>query len=216
MKEKRYFCDLEEQKSNIMPIIVILFIILVGIIVAFISYNVLTNKFEYESDSYSEEDYEYLKKIAKNVVKDGESINLSAIPEDVAYYKITANNNEIILKLSLENNKDKVIAPSADITIKLSNKFDIISTKTNFSSKQEYVWYIKRDIVLISIASGIIAFFIVIFIAIIFEVLGSTISNKSKSHKKKGEKSFIRKREQCSRFLHKGYVSNKLIIKSTV
>ena len=183
MKEKRYFCDLEEQKS----IIVILFIILVGIIVAFISYNVLTNKFEYESDSYSEEDYEYLEKIAKNVVKDGGSINLSAIPEDVAYYKITANNNEIILKLSLENNKDKVFAPSADITIKLSNKFDIISTKTNFSSKQEYVWHIKRDIVLISIASGIIAFFIVIFIAIIFEVLGSTISNKSKSHKKKAK-----------------------------
>ena len=181
MKKKRYFCDLEEQKS----IIVILFITLVGIIVAFISYNVLTNKFESESDSYSEEDYEYLEKIAKNVVKDGESINLSAsaIPEDVAYYEITANKNEIILKLGLENNKDKVYAPSAYITIKISNKFDIISTKTNFSSKQEYVWYIKRDIVLMSIACGLSAFFIVIFIAII----GSTISDKSKSHKKKAK-----------------------------
>lgn len=184
MKKKRYFCDLGEQKSNIMPIIVILFSIFLGIIVAFISYNVLTNKFGYEFDSYSEEDYEYLEKIAKNVVKDGESINLSAIPEDVAYYKITANKNEIILKLSLENNKDKVFAPSADITIKLSNKFDIISTKTNSSSKQEYVWYIKRDIVLMSIACGYSAFSIVICIAII----GSTISDKSKSHKKETKK----------------------------
>ena len=183
MKEKRYFCDFWEKKSNTMQIIATLFIILVGIIVTLISYNVLVNKYEYEFDSYSEEDYEYLEKIAKNVVKDGKSINLSAIPEDVAYYKITANNNEIILKLSLENNKDKVFAPSADITIKLSKKFDIISTKTNFSSKQEYVWYIKRDIVLISIACGYSAFSIVICIAII----GSTISDKSKSHKKKAK-----------------------------
>ena len=186
MKKKRYFCDLGEQKSNIMPIIVILFSIFLGIIVAFISYNVLTNKFEYEFDSYSEEDYEYLEKIAKNVVKDGEGINLSisAIPEDVVEYDIVCDNNEIILKLGLENNKDKVFAPSAYITIKISNKFDIISTKTNFSSKQEYVWYIKRDIVLISIACGYSAFSIVICIAII----GSTISDKSKSHKKETKK----------------------------
>ena len=67
MKKKRYFCDLGEQKSNIMPIIVILFSIFLGIIVAFISYNVFTIKFGYEFDSYSEEDYEYLEKIAKNV-----------------------------------------------------------------------------------------------------------------------------------------------------
>ena len=190
MKEKRYFCDFWEKKSNTMQIIATLFIILVGIIVTLISYNVLVNKYEYEFDSYSEEDYEYLEKIAKNVVKDGESINLSAsaIPEDVAYYEITANNNEIILKLGLENNKDKVFAPSAYITIKISNKFDIISKKTNFSSKQEYVRYIKREIVGTSTSSGFMAFIVVAFIITIFDILGSTISDKSKSHKKEAEK----------------------------
>ena len=190
MKEKRYFCDFWEKKSNTMQIIATLFIILVGIIVTLINYNVLVNKYEYEFDSYSEEDYEYLEKIAKNVVKDGESINLSAsaIPEDVAYYEITANKNEIILKLGLENNKDKVYAPSAYITIKISNKLDIISKKTNFSSKQEYVRYIKREIVGTSTTNGFMAFIVVAFIITIFDILGSTISDKSKSHKKEAEK----------------------------
>ena len=190
MKEKRYFCDFWEKKSNTMQIIATLFIILVGIIVTLISYNVLVNKYEYEFDSYSEEDYEYLEKIAKNVVKDGESINLSAsaIPEGVAYYEITANYNKIMLKLGLENNKDKVYAPSAYITIKISNKFDIISKKTNFSSKQEYVRYIKREIVGTSTTNGFMAFIVVAFIITIFDILGSTISDKSKSHKKEAEK----------------------------
>ena len=121
----------------------------------------------YALNSYSVEAYEHLDEIANNVITKGVGIDLSELPDDVVKYEITAEGDEIIFKYYLDNNKDMVFAASANMTVKLSNDFSIISKKPNSSSEEEYVKSVKRSILM---SSAIIGCFIWIIIA-----FGSTI-----------------------------------------
>ena len=189
MKEKRYFCDYwfgesESMKGRIERIALILIssLILITFIGGIICYNVIMSNHGYELNSYSMKAYEHLDEIANNVIKKGVGIDLSALPDDVVRYEITSENDEIIFKYYLDNNKDMWFATSANMTVKLSNDFSIISKEQNFSSKEEYVKNIKIAISFYSIAIGIFAWFIIMVLSLIGCIISAFIS---KSHKNK-------------------------------
>lgn len=184
MKEKRYFCDYWFGRSGSMKrgtLIVISSLILItfgGII----GYNVIMSNHGYELNSYSVKVYEHLDEIANNVITKGVGIDLSALPNDVINYEITTENNEIIFKYYLDNNKDMEFVVSANMTVKLSNDFSIISKKSNYSSEEEYVKSIKFTIGFCSIMFGFFTGFIIMILSLIGCTIGAVIS---KSHKSK-------------------------------
>ena len=190
MKEKRYFGDywFGKSKSFKLAILFILlsliFILLIGSV---ISYNVIMSNYGYELNSYSVKTYEHLGEIANDVVKKGVGIDLSALPDDVVKYEITSENNEIIFKYYLDNNKDMVFASSANMTVKLSNDFSIISKETNYSSEEEYVKDVKFCIYFSIFFLSTIVVFVTWFILMIlcltvFKIVAFILS---KSHKNK-------------------------------
>ena len=140
------------------------------------------SNYGYELNSYSVETYKHLDDIANNVIKNGVGIDLSAIPDDVVKYEITSENDEIIFNYYLDNNKDMDFAPSASMTVKLSNDFIIISKKPNYYSEEEYVKSIRFAFYYSSVLVGVLA---LIIIMVVFHI-GCDISYFiSKSHKNK-------------------------------
>lgn len=179
MKEKRYFCDYWLGKSKSMKrerLILISSFILITFIGGIIGYNVIMSKHGHELNSYSVEAYEHLDEIANNVINKGVGIDLSALPDDVVNYEITSKNGEIIFKYYLDNNKDMKFAVSANMTVKLSNDFSIISKKPNYSSEEQYVKSIKFTIGFCSIMIGFFAWFIVMIVSLIGCTIGAFIS----------------------------------------
>ena len=180
MKERRYFCDYwyDRTITKILKMIIIP-LILIGIVGDIIGYYVIKCDYEYEFKAYSEEQYVYLADVANNVI---EERNLSAIPEDVAKYEITKENNEIILKFYLDNNKDAEFAKSANMTVRLSKDFNIISMEPNFSLEEEYVNSIKMRIITYV---GTMIFFLVIIIGFLLFIISMICVVISKKHKEK-------------------------------
>ena len=184
MKEKRYFCDYWFGKSESTKrevLIMLSSLILITFLGSIISYNVIMSKHGYELNSYSVETYEHLDEIANNVIKNGVGIDLSALPDDVINYEITSENGKIIFKYYLDNNKDMEFAVPANMTVELSNDFNIISKKPNYSSEEEYVKSIKFTIGLCSIMIGFFAWFIVIIVSLIGCTIGAFISQQHKN-----------------------------------
>lgn len=141
MKEKRYYCDWalsrSDEKSNRLISKVLLISLVVTAISSLIYYNIMMHNHGEDLEAYSESAYKYLDEIADNVIeKDG--INVAEIPEDVVEYEITYKDGEIIFKYGLDNNKGKVWATSASMTVTLSKDFKVLSKEPNFSSKEEY------------------------------------------------------------------------------
>lgn len=155
MKEKRYFCDywFGTEGSIKIPILIMLLSL---IVITFIIYNVLLLKHGNELDSYSESTYQYLDEIADNVIQEGVGINLLALPDDVVKYEITSENNEVIFKYYLDNNKGSEFDGSANMTVELSDNFEIISKKPNYSSEEDYIKNIKYNMTFLSVITGLL------------------------------------------------------------
>jgi len=143
MKEKRYYCDWalstsDKKDKRLFNKVMFISLVVVTVVSSVIYYSIIMHNHSEDLEAYSESAYEYLDKIADNVIsKDG--INVSAIPKDVVEYEITYKDGEFIFKYSLDNNKGKDLATSASMTITLSKDFEILSKEPNFSSKEEYV-----------------------------------------------------------------------------
>ncbi len=182
MKEKRYFCDYWfGEPTKVTTLILISSLILITFFGSIIGYNVIMSNYGYELNLYSVETYEYLDEIANNVIKKGVGIDLLSLPDDVVKYEITTENDEIIFKYYLDNNKDMAYAVSANMTVKLSNDFSIISKKPNYSSEEEYVKSIKYDIGRDSILIGFFAWAIIMCLILIGGTIGAYISRSHKS-----------------------------------
>lgn len=184
MKEKRYFCDYwfgTGCSGKIDRLIMFLSIIFITSIGSIISYNVLLSKHGNELDSYSESTYQYLDEIADDVIQEGTGINLLALPEDVVKYEITSQNNEVIFKYYLDNNKDLKFAVSADMTVKLSDNFEIVSKEPDCTSEEDYIRNIKGSMIFWSVILGIIIWFGVMLVAIIGATIGAFISKANKN-----------------------------------
>ena len=117
MKEKRYFCDFWNALSNVDSgkgfLSAIGLWVIVWYFICCILNTVITAKYGYELGLYKESTYNYLYKIAENVIQEGKGLNLSAIPDDVVKYEIIYEGDEIIFKYYLDNNKDAKLAKSA-------------------------------------------------------------------------------------------------------
>lgn len=177
MKEKKYFYDwlFPANKACWETGIKLL---IIGIISFFISYNIIYYNFTipyYEEalNSYDADAYEYLYEIAENCIVDGKGIVESAIPEDVIEYDIHKTKDGITFKYILGNNEGIELASQAVMSIELSNSYEILSQKPNYSSEEEYVKVIKGRIkyntsFLAVLTAGVILL-IILFIAAISE-----------------------------------------------
>lgn len=184
MKEKRYFCDFVfgtlDKKGKWITTLILLISLLVIIPIAIFYYNAYTSKHDYALNSYSASAYEYLDEIANNVIAEEVGINLLAIPDDVVKYEISREDNEIIFKYYLDNNKDIEFASSATMTIKLSNDFNIISKEPNYSSEEEYVKSVKSSITFLSAAYGFLTWLVIWIILLIVMLIGGLVSQARK------------------------------------
>lgn len=185
MKEKRYFCDywFGTGGSVKIPIIIILVSLIVIILVSsLVCYNVLLSKHGNELNSYSESTYQYLDEIADNVIQEGTGIDFLALPDDIVKYEITNQDNGIIFKYYLDNNKGSEFAVSANMTVELSDNFEIISKEPNYTSEEDYVSDIKGDMIWLSFMIGVMIWVGVIIVALI---VCTIVAYVSKANKKK-------------------------------
>ena len=169
MKEKRYFCDYwNELNSNSFRVwlIIIVSIVIIVSISGIISYNLIMSEHGHELNSFSEDNNKYLDEIANNVIQEGIGIDLSSIPEDIREYEITKENDGIIFKYYLDNDKDMTYAVSANMTVELSDDFNIISKKTNYSSKEDYQNDVKIVMIFTSIMIGVLIWLVTIVLVV--------------------------------------------------
>ena len=194
MKEKRYYCDwaLNSSKkdfclfSKVLPI----FLIVVTVVSSFIYYNIMMHNHIEDLEAYSENAYKYLDEIADNVIgKNG--INVAAIPEDVVEYEITYKDGEIIFNYSLDNNKGKLFAASASMTITLSKDFEILNKEPNFSSKEKYVKDSKTNFCISTFIFGVSTLFVMAVVVGVVMLVALPISIIHKKNDIKKE-SFIK------------------------
>ncbi len=194
MKEKRYFCDWcssrsqkEITRATLKLSITFIALIAISIIFGFIYDHIMTRNQSEEVEANLESANEYLDEIADNVIgKDG--INVGAIPEDVAEYEITYKDDKIIFKYSLDNNIEYGIFSSfsPSMTVTLSKDFEVLSKKTDFSSKEEFVKYHK-----IAVCGFIAAYGLIIWLTTLFAfvIMIMPVANAiSKKHKERDMK----------------------------
>lgn len=91
-----------------------------------------------KEEGYSEKSYEYLNKIADNIINEDVGINVALIPLDITEYEITYKNEEIVFRYQLDNRGREWSTP-ASMEIKLSENFEILKREPNFHSQEEYV-----------------------------------------------------------------------------
>lgn len=119
-----------------------------------------------ELNSYSESSYELLDNIVDNVICEGE--------------EIVGSDNEIIFKYCLNNNKGMKFATSADMTVVVSDNFEVISKTSNYSLEEEYVDSIKAEMFAVSAVCGTIDGIVLTTILGVICVSAATISFRKK------------------------------------
>lgn len=184
MKEKRYFCDF--WFGTALPFkhftaLIILSMIGLTIICSIISYGIISLKYAYELDSYSESTYQYLNEIADNVISEGQGVDLTAIPSDVVKYEIVREDGIITFKYSLDNNKGMQFATSAHMTVELSENFDIVSKHPSDMSEEQYVRDIKVTMALMAFVLGLLITVLISFAAVIGSTIAAGISSIKKN-----------------------------------
>lgn len=128
----------------------------IGIVVDEMIYQIIVSQNEVALNSYSEETYQYLNKIAEKTIAVGEGIDILEIlnyedPEKedapkVIRCEILYVGEDIILEYSLDNNEGINFAYQASMQIKLSKELKVMSRKPNFSSEEEYIEAVKQNI----------------------------------------------------------------------
>lgn len=184
MKEKRYFCDVwygpveKGERTSFVIVVALLGFILIS---SFINYSMLLSKYENELNSYSTSAYQYIDEIADEVIQEGEGIDLISLPNDIVEYEVTRENKKIIFKYYLDNNKGMEFAESANMTVKLSDEFEIISKVPNYSSEEDYISHIKSDMRFLAIMRSFIICVILMLVGIIVAGIVAHISKVNKN-----------------------------------
>lgn len=141
MKEKRRF-RVSFIGDNIIfktPLMFPLLCITLAVIFSQAFYTQYMNKYAEELYSYSVHTYDRLVNIYNDVIQEGTGIDLSALSKDVVSHKITQKSDEVIFKFSLDTNSNIPLAPSASMTVKLSNDFNVISQEPHYFSAKECI-----------------------------------------------------------------------------
>lgn len=127
MKEKRYFCDWYNDVilNNKWFYITVVCLCIISCI---ITYNVCKVKYNQEVANTSESDYEYLIDVINNIYdKDGNSIILRNIPNDVTISNMDIDSEGIAFTCTLNKNFHYISNPYVFVSASSSsNKIDII------------------------------------------------------------------------------------------
>ncbi len=184
-KEKRYFADWidENNPSKYEYSVILIIIILPFIISVIINYKMDMSECSYAMDSYPVDTCKYLKEIGTTTIKDG-YIDTSLLPNDVLKYNISYNkySENTIYTYSLDVNNNLRFIPTPQMTITLSNEYEILSEDSEYSSKEKYVNSIKTSIY---VDTFIMGFCFGIFVVLSYLIIGFIAYQISKAHKKR-------------------------------
>lgn len=129
MEEERYNYNFEK-----LGVVFGIFFIVLTPIISLIYYNIFVDVCDKNSRATYESTYEYLDKIANNVIeKDG--INIDAISKEGVKYKITHKDGKIIFNYSIDNDKQSAFT-NGSMTVILSEDFQILNKKADISLKE--------------------------------------------------------------------------------
>ena len=170
MKEKK---NRSCEKRNIILAIsliigVLIFLAAPGII-TIIRYEIVLGEMQDEIESYSPDTYEYLLNAANNIFKEDKVINLNAKPENIRIEVLEKREDKYICELLLDEEMANQYYPIATITVELSENLEILSTKSDYSSKEEFEQAFRSNIMddsiefatLISVAELLIIFAVI-------------------------------------------------------
>ena len=129
-------------------------------------------KYQEHIESYSYETYEYLLEVAENLFrKDQTIIDIKSKPDDIIIDKFKIQDDKYICKLHWDINKDLKYCPTADINIELSNKLEVISVTSNYSSEEVYkdafkeeIESVSQDIYLYGLAAELLLVCVIMFL----------------------------------------------------
>ena len=191
MKEKRYFYDWFREPVdkffNYFAIVSLVALVIIGVIAGLVSYTVMKHKYQEELNYYPEQITEHFEKVISDVIKEGDRIDINAIPKDSYKYKINYEDEEIsFVYYWREKNYDYI--PSMSVKLTLSKDLKILSREDYIFTKEEYQNKTKTNIAVTSlgIAAGILILTALCIILLL--VIACTVSNIHKKADEKKEK----------------------------
>lgn len=179
-KEKRYFADWVEDSNA--PALAIVLIVVPLIILAIISYTIGMAKYANWSNSYSTATYDHLKAIATLTVKEG-YIDTSLLPDDVTEYDISYDkytDKNTVYTYSLDVTNKLEFIPTPKMTITLSEKYEILSEESVYSSEESYMNCVKFLILSSSFSYGFGFWFVTMTIIVLSGSIAYPISKANK------------------------------------
>ena len=170
MKEmKKRSCERRNIILAISLIIGVLIFLAAPGIITIIRYEIVLGEMQDEIESYSPDTYEYLLDAVNNIFKDEKVIDLSAKPENVIVKVLEKNRDKYICELELDEEKANKYYPNVTINVELSENLEVLSTKSDYSSKEEFAQAFRSNIMddsiefatLISVAEILIIFAVI-------------------------------------------------------
>ena len=161
-KEKRYLCDRLSKFLKLHSRLIRWTIIILCILSCIIAYKVITTKYAYQLDLYSEDDYQYLSEVAESFWdEDNKTLSLVKKPKDVNVSFDESYNSE--LKIILTKDSDYFFASWPTVYVEISKDFDKYTIRP--LTKEGFLLRTKITMIIISIFLGL-GFVIVLYLII--------------------------------------------------
>lgn len=181
-KQKRYFCDSLNMFFEMHGGFVKWIVFILCIISCITTYKVISTKYAYQLEAYSEEDLIYLSEVANNIWdKENKTLSLYKIPKDVnASFNETYNGK---LSITLTRDKEYLFAKWPTVYIEVSEDFKSL-TQTPLS-KENFVKATKLSMLILSVGIGFflvcvmfLLIFIILFVMFIVSIINKNIAKK--------------------------------------
>ena len=177
-KEKRYLCDKISKFLKLHARLIRWILIILIILSCSITYKVISTKYAYQLDAYSEDDYQYLSKVAESFWdEDNKTLSLTKKPKDVHLSFDQSLNSG--LKITLNKDSDYFFASWPTVYIEISNDFNKYTIRP--LTKEGFLLRTKTTMIISSIFLGL---WFVIILYLIIGLIGFAIYVVSLIHKK--------------------------------
>ena len=183
-KEKRYFCDWIDEFLERNGALIKWIIIILCIVSCIVAYKVISTKYAYQLESYSEDDYGYLSEVAESFWdEENKSLSLTVIPEDVNIGFDKSYNQG--LEIILTKDSDYFFAKWPTVYVEISKDFDNYTITP--LSRENFLRNTKTTMFITSILIGtisIVGLYVIILLIIITIFIVSSIHKKIAKKKK--------------------------------
>lgn len=161
-KEKRYLCDKISKFLKLHSRLIRWSIFILCILSCIITYKVISTKYAYQLEAYSEEDYKYLSEVAESFWdEDNKTLSLAKKPKDVNLSFDQSYNSG--LNITLTKDSDYFFARWPTVYVEISKDFDKYTIRT--LTKEGFLLSTKMTMIIISILLGL-GFVIVLYLII--------------------------------------------------